>query len=287
MNTFASTSHKQARERAWRIGQTRQVTIYRLLTSGTIEEKIYHRQIFKQFLTNRVLKDPRQRRFFKSNTLFELFTLGSSSSDGSTETSAIFAGTGSEVAPKSSSSSSRKRKVRESSSTCVAEEPREKKKNKKHKKRKTHDAGVLDTADDVAVTDETEETKAAVLVSGERTETSNSLQPINSEPGSSSHQNDAQAGVETELRDKVKSKSSVVDLKGKTKLSEIRKRKKRKRKHTVAKVDGAEIEGLEHTTVFEPGEGDEEDNKQDDFILKRLFKKSGRADCEMKSIIMY
>ena len=34
----------QARERAWRIGQKRQVTIYRLLTSGTIEEKIYHRQ---------------------------------------------------------------------------------------------------------------------------------------------------------------------------------------------------------------------------------------------------
>ena len=33
----------QARERAWRIGQSRQVTIYRLLTSGTIEEKIYHR----------------------------------------------------------------------------------------------------------------------------------------------------------------------------------------------------------------------------------------------------
>ncbi|VDN36504.1 unnamed protein product [Gongylonema pulchrum] len=34
----------QARERAWRIGQERSVTIYRLLTSGTIEEKIYHRQ---------------------------------------------------------------------------------------------------------------------------------------------------------------------------------------------------------------------------------------------------
>ena len=33
----------QARERAWRIGQKRQVTIYRLLTTGTIEEKIYHR----------------------------------------------------------------------------------------------------------------------------------------------------------------------------------------------------------------------------------------------------
>ena len=33
----------QARERAWRIGQTKDVTIYRLLTTGTIEEKIYHR----------------------------------------------------------------------------------------------------------------------------------------------------------------------------------------------------------------------------------------------------
>ena len=33
----------QARERAWRVGQRRQVTIYRLITSGTIEEKIYHR----------------------------------------------------------------------------------------------------------------------------------------------------------------------------------------------------------------------------------------------------
>ena len=33
----------QARERAWRIGQERNVTVYRLLTTGTIEEKIYHR----------------------------------------------------------------------------------------------------------------------------------------------------------------------------------------------------------------------------------------------------
>jgi DNA excision repair protein ERCC-6 len=35
----------QARERAWRIGQQRDVTIYRLLMAGTIEEKIYHRQV--------------------------------------------------------------------------------------------------------------------------------------------------------------------------------------------------------------------------------------------------
>lgn len=44
----------QARERAWRIGQTRPVTVYRLITSGTIEEKVYHRQVYKQFLTNKV-----------------------------------------------------------------------------------------------------------------------------------------------------------------------------------------------------------------------------------------
>ncbi|XP_042316777.1 DNA excision repair protein ERCC-6 isoform X2 [Sceloporus undulatus] len=87
----------QARERAWRIGQTKEVTVYRLLTAGTIEEKIYHRQIFKQFLTNRVLKDPKQRRFFKSNDLYELFTLSNPDGTQETETSAIFAGTGSDV----------------------------------------------------------------------------------------------------------------------------------------------------------------------------------------------
>ncbi|XP_062852240.1 DNA excision repair protein ERCC-6 [Trichomycterus rosablanca] len=87
----------QARERAWRIGQKQQVTVYRLLTAGTIEEKIYHRQIFKQFLTNRVLKDPKQRRFFKSNDIYELFTLSSPDGSQGTETSAIFAGTGSDV----------------------------------------------------------------------------------------------------------------------------------------------------------------------------------------------
>lgn len=30
----------QARERAWRIGQNKQVTVYRLLSAGTIEEKV-------------------------------------------------------------------------------------------------------------------------------------------------------------------------------------------------------------------------------------------------------
>ncbi|KAH9844917.1 SNF2 family N-terminal domain [Teratosphaeria destructans] len=82
----------QARERAWRLGQKREVEIYRLMTAGTIEEKIYHRQIFKQFLTNKILKDPKQRQTFQLRDLQDLFTLGESK-DGETETGSIFKGT--------------------------------------------------------------------------------------------------------------------------------------------------------------------------------------------------
>ncbi|KAL1876784.1 DNA repair protein rhp26 [Paecilomyces lecythidis] len=79
----------QARERAWRLGQKREVTIYRLMTTGTIEEKIYHRQIFKQFLTNKILKDPKQRQTFQMSDLYDLFSLGDEN-QGPTETSKLF-----------------------------------------------------------------------------------------------------------------------------------------------------------------------------------------------------
>lgn len=82
----------QARERAWRLGQKKDVTVYRLMTSGTIEEKIYHRQIYKQFLTNKILKDPKQRRFFDASNLQSLFTLASEDAVG-TETGELFKGT--------------------------------------------------------------------------------------------------------------------------------------------------------------------------------------------------
>jgi DNA excision repair protein ERCC-6 len=78
----------QARERAWRLGQKREVTIYRLMTAGTIEEKIYHRQIFKQFLTNKILKDPKQRQTFHLNDLHDLFSLTNEGDP--TETSTLF-----------------------------------------------------------------------------------------------------------------------------------------------------------------------------------------------------
>lgn len=78
----------QARERAWRLGQKREVSIYRLMTAGTIEEKIYHRQIFKQFLTNKILRDPKQRQTFHMSDLHDLFSLGKEGAP--TETSALF-----------------------------------------------------------------------------------------------------------------------------------------------------------------------------------------------------
>lgn len=81
----------QARERSWRLGQKREVEIYRLMSAGTIEEKIYHRQIFKQFLTNKVLKDPKQRQTFQMSDLHDLFTLGDNI-EGETETSTLFRG---------------------------------------------------------------------------------------------------------------------------------------------------------------------------------------------------
>lgn len=65
----------QARERAWRLGQQREVVIYRLITKGTIEEKIYHRQIFKLLLSHRVLDDPKQRNLFSKSQMQELFEL--------------------------------------------------------------------------------------------------------------------------------------------------------------------------------------------------------------------
>lgn len=80
----------QARERAWRIGQKRDVTVYRLITRGTIEEKVYHRQIYKHFLTNKILKNPQQKRFFKARDMKDLFTLNDEGETGTTETSNIF-----------------------------------------------------------------------------------------------------------------------------------------------------------------------------------------------------
>jgi DNA excision repair protein ERCC-6 len=74
--------------------------VYRLITSGTIEEKIYQRQIFKTALTNKVLQDPRQRRLFSQRDLRDFFTLKADAGslaaggDGLTETGELTRGSG-------------------------------------------------------------------------------------------------------------------------------------------------------------------------------------------------
>ena len=66
------------------------MTVYRLITRGTIEEKVYHRQIYKHFLTNKILKNPQQKRFFKARDMRDLFSLQDDWEGNSTETSNIF-----------------------------------------------------------------------------------------------------------------------------------------------------------------------------------------------------
>lgn len=47
----------QAMARIWREGQTKTVWIYRLLSTGSIEEKIYQRQLAKLGLSRSVMED--------------------------------------------------------------------------------------------------------------------------------------------------------------------------------------------------------------------------------------
>ena len=42
----------QSVDRAYRIGQARRLVVYRLITSGTVEEKIYRRQVYKAGLAS-------------------------------------------------------------------------------------------------------------------------------------------------------------------------------------------------------------------------------------------
>ncbi|XP_027439868.1 DNA repair and recombination protein RAD54B isoform X2 [Zalophus californianus] len=71
----------QAMSRVWRDGQKHPVHIYRLLTTGTIEEKIYQRQISKQDLSEAVvdLTKTSEHIQFSVEELKNLFTLHESS----------------------------------------------------------------------------------------------------------------------------------------------------------------------------------------------------------------
>ncbi|XP_042336072.1 LOW QUALITY PROTEIN: DNA excision repair protein ERCC-6-like [Sceloporus undulatus] len=66
----------QAVDRAYRIGQKANVVIYRLITCGTVEEKIYRRQVFKDSLIRQSTGDKKNPfRYFTMQELRELFIL--------------------------------------------------------------------------------------------------------------------------------------------------------------------------------------------------------------------
>lgn len=55
----------QAQDRAYRIGQHRDVEVFRLISAGTIEEIVYARQIYKQQQANIGYNASTERRYFK------------------------------------------------------------------------------------------------------------------------------------------------------------------------------------------------------------------------------
>jgi SNF2 family DNA or RNA helicase len=55
----------QAQDRAYRIGQQRDVEVFRLISAGTIEEIVYARQIYKQQQANIGYNASSERRYFK------------------------------------------------------------------------------------------------------------------------------------------------------------------------------------------------------------------------------
>ena len=65
---------KQAVDRAFRIGQTRDVVVYRLISAGGVEEKIYEKQVFKDGVRV-VLETGDSNRYFSSAETKKLFTL--------------------------------------------------------------------------------------------------------------------------------------------------------------------------------------------------------------------
>ena len=82
----------QSVDRAYRIGQTRDVVVYRLVTCGTVEEKVYRRQVFKGGLSRAGTRDGNHFRYFSADDtsgLFECTDAGLESSETQKELEAL------------------------------------------------------------------------------------------------------------------------------------------------------------------------------------------------------
>ncbi|XP_026799080.2 DNA excision repair protein ERCC-6 [Pangasianodon hypophthalmus] len=256
----------QARERAWRIGQKQQVTVYRLLTAGTIEEKIYHRQIFKQFLTNRVLKDPKQRRFFKSNDIYELFTLSNPDGSQGTETSAIFAGTGSDVQiPK-------RHKVPHHSPSNLSSEPEKTQSSSLCKENASPEPFNRNTPTLNGLSN---------INSNKESDSLNVTSTSNSADGSltNGYQQDLFIANTPQKHREKKKHCDVTDAASRS--SDKDKHKHKKRKHSEdARFEGHRISHLVKKRRYKRQDSEDQketkdEEKNDDYVLAKLFKKSG------------
>ncbi|CAE8687110.1 unnamed protein product [Polarella glacialis] len=56
----------QAVDRAFRIGQTKEVRVYRLIMNGLIEDKMFRLQVFKMGLTRTALESGQQQTYFSA-----------------------------------------------------------------------------------------------------------------------------------------------------------------------------------------------------------------------------
>ncbi|XP_071714729.1 protein CHROMATIN REMODELING 24-like [Rutidosis leptorrhynchoides] len=69
------STDNQSVDRAYRIGQKKDVIVYRLMTCGTVEEKIYRKQVYKGGLFRSATEQKDQTRYFSAQDLRELLSL--------------------------------------------------------------------------------------------------------------------------------------------------------------------------------------------------------------------
>ena len=73
---------KQAAARVWRDGQTKRTYVYRFLTTGTIEEKIFLRQLAKEGLQTLIVDEKEEANSLSFKELKNLFKLSPTSVQG-------------------------------------------------------------------------------------------------------------------------------------------------------------------------------------------------------------
>ena len=65
---------KQAMDRAHRLGQTKPVVVYRIISHASIEDKMFRVQVFKQGLCKTALGKENQQRYFNTGDMKTLFS---------------------------------------------------------------------------------------------------------------------------------------------------------------------------------------------------------------------